>query len=209
MTDIVMKVSLWGQDVAAVVWDKENEYAIFEFLPEFSAKGLDVAPLMMPLEDISRGDRTYYYPSNRNKTFKGLPGLIADSLPDDYGNQIIDEWFASKGLSGMTFSPVDRLCYVGKRGMGALEFEPAQNNPQLEESSVIEIAHLTNLAKEVLGKREDFQVKLSKGDESLLDIIRVGTSAGGAKPKAIIAVNSDMSEVRSGQIGRASCRERV
>lgn len=200
MTDIVMKVSLWGQDVAAVVWDKENEYAIFEFLPEFSAKGLDVAPLMMPLEDISRGDRTFYYPSNRNKTFKGLPGLIADSLPDDYGNQIIDEWFASKGLSGMTFSPVDRLCYVGKRGMGALEFEPAQNNPQLEESSVIEIAHLTNLAKEVLGKREDFQVKLSKGDESLLDIIRVGTSAGGAKPKAIIAVNSDMSEVRSGQV---------
>ncbi|GAB1375111.1 hypothetical protein MASR1M46_20010 [Bacteroidales bacterium] len=83
MTNIVMKVSLWGQDVAAVVWDKENEYAIFG-LPEFSAKGLDVAPLMMPLEDISRGDRTYYYPSNRNKTFKGLPGSDCRLLPDDY-----------------------------------------------------------------------------------------------------------------------------
>lgn len=200
MTDVVLKVTLWGHDVAAVVWDKENEYAIFEFLPEFFAIDLDVAPLMMPLEDIRRGDRLYYYPSNRNNTFKGLPGLIADSLPDDYGNQIIDEWFASKGLSGGTFSPVDRLCYVGKRGMGALEFEPAQHNPQLDESSVIEIAHLTDLAKEVLGKREKFQTELAKGDESLLDIIRVGTSAGGAKPKAIIAVNDDMSEVRSGQV---------
>jgi serine/threonine-protein kinase HipA len=200
MTDVVLKVTLWGHDVAAVVWDRENEYAIFEFLPEFSAIGLDVAPLMMPLEDIRRGDRVYYYPSNRNKTFKGLPGLIADSLPDDYGNQIIDEWFASKGLSGRTFSPVDRLCYVGKRGMGALEFEPAQHSPQLDESSVIEIAHLTDLAKDVLGKREHFQAGLAKGDESLLDIIRVGTSAGGAKPKAIIAVNDDMSEIRSGQV---------
>lgn len=200
MTDVVLKVSLWGHDVAAVVWDREHEYAIFEFLPGFSATGLDVAPLMMPLEDLRRGDRMYFYPSSRNKTFKGLPGLIADSLPDDYGNLIIDEWFASRGLSGRTFSPVDRLCYVGKRGMGALEFEPAQNNPQLDESSVIEIAHLADIAKEVLRKREKFQAELARGDESLLDIIRVGTSAGGAKPKAIIAANNDMSEVRSGQV---------
>ncbi len=99
MTDVVLKVTLWGHDVAAVVWDKENEYAIIEFLPAFFTTGLDVAPLMMPLEDIRRGDRLYYYPSNRNNTFKGLPGLIADSLPDDYGNQIIDEWFASKAQS--------------------------------------------------------------------------------------------------------------
>ncbi len=200
MTDVVLKVSLWGEDVAAVVWDKEREYAIFEFLPNFASTGLDLAPLTMPLDDIRRGDRTYYFPAHRNKTFKGLPGLIADSLPDDYGNQIIDEWFASKGLSDRAFSPVDRLCYVGKRGMGALEFDPAQNNPQLDQSAVVEIAHLTELAKTVLQHRETFQANLAKGDASLLDIIRVGTSAGGAKPKAVIAVNHDLSEIRSGQV---------
>lgn len=146
-------------------------------------------------------DIIYYFAAHRNKTFKGLPGMIADSLPDDYGNQIIDEWFASRGLSGLEFSPVDRLCYVGKRGMGALEYEPAQHDPSLDESSVIEIVHLTELAKEVLGKREEFQAGLRKGnDKSLFDILKVGTSAGGAKPKAIIAVNENMSEVRSGQV---------
>jgi len=202
MTDVILKVSIWGNDVAAVVWDKEREYAVFEFFPGFSATDLDLTPLTMPLEDIRRGERTFYFPSYRdNKTFKGLPGLIADALPDDYGNQIIDEWFASKGLSDRSFSPIDRLCYVGKRGMGALEFEPAQNDPRLDESSVIEIAHLTDLVKEVLSKREKFQTELAKGeDKSLYDILRVGASAGGAKPKAIIAVNDDMSEVRSGQV---------
>lgn len=200
MTDIILKVSIWGKEVAAVIWDKEREFAVFEFFPGFAKAALDIAPLTMPLEDIQRGERIYSFPVLRYKTFKGLPGLIADSLPDDYGNQIIDEWFASKGLSGKTFNPLDRLCYVGKRGMGALEFEPVQNNPQLDESSVIEISHLTDLAKEVLDKREKFQADLAKEDESLLDIIRVGTSAGGAKPKAVIAINDDLSEVRSGQV---------
>ena len=201
MTNLPLIVSIWGQQVAAVVWDSEREYAVLEFFPEFGNANLDLAPLMMPLEDIKRGDRTYYFPTHRNKTFKGLAGLLADSLPDDYGNQIIDEWFASKGLSGLEFNPVDRLCYVGKRGMGALVFEPAQNDPRLDESSIIEISHLTELAKEVLGSRKEFQAGLMKGeDKSLLDILKVGTSAGGAKPKAIIAINEDMSEIRSGQV---------
>ncbi len=93
MTDITLKVSLWGKDVAAVVWDKEREYAIFEFFPEFASAGADVAPLIMPLNDVYRGDRTYYFPAHRNnKTFKGLSGLIADSLPDAYGDQILEEY---------------------------------------------------------------------------------------------------------------------
>ncbi len=201
MTNQPLIVSIWGQQVAAVVWDTEREYAVLEFFSEFENANFDLAPLMMPLEDIKRGDRTYYFPSHKNKTFKGLAGLLADSLPDDYGNQIIDEWFASKGLSGLEFSPIDRLSYVGKRGMGALEFEPAQHNPLLDESSIIEISHLTELAKEALGKRKEFQAGLIKGeDKSLFDILKVGTSAGGAKPKAIIAINGDMSEVRSGQV---------
>ena len=194
-------MSVWGKQVAAVVWDYDREYAILEFFSEFENAGLDLAPLIMPLEEIKRKDRIYYFPAHRNKTFKGLPGLIADSLPDDYGNQIIDEWFASKGLNGLAFSPVDRLCYVGKRGMGALEYEPAQHDPLLDESSVVEISHLSELAKEVLGKRDAFQARLNKSeDKSLLNILKVGASAGGAKPKAIIAINEDMSEVRSGQV---------
>lgn len=201
MTEVVLKVSIWGNDVAAVIWDKEEDYAILEFFSEFANLALDLAPLMMPLQDIRRGERLFFFPNHRSKTFKGLPGLIADSLPDDYGNQIIDEYFASKGLSGRNFNPLDRLCYVGKRGMGALEFEPVINEPELEKSSVVEISHLTELAKGIFENRKQFQIGLSnQEDQSLLDILKVGTSAGGAKPKAIIAVNKDFSEVRSGQV---------
>jgi len=199
--ELVLKVSLWGKDVAAVTWDNDRGHAVFEFFPEFERVGLNLAPLTMPLEDIKRGDRLYSFPTHRGKTFKGLPGLIADSLPDDYGNQIIDAWFASKGMSGLEYTPIDRLCYVGMRGMGALEYEPTQNDRVLDESTVIEIAHLTDLAREVLNQREKFQSNLEKGeDKSLLDMLKVSTSAGGAKPKALIAVNNDMSEVRSGQV---------
>lgn len=201
MTKLPVTVSIWGEEVAAIMWDQERDYAILEFFPDFGTKGIDLSPLIMPLEEIMRGERTYYFPINRGKTFKGLPGLVADSLPDDYGNQIIDEWFASKGLSASGFTPVDRLCYVGGRGMGALEYGPAQHDVSLNESSVIEISHLVELAKEVLGKREEFRFGLdSKREQSLLDILKVGTSAGGAKPKAIIAINRDMTEVRSGQV---------
>lgn len=201
MSDLVLKVSLLDKEVGAVVWDKDKEYAVFEFFEKFEHSGLDIAPLMMPLEDIKRGDKTYFFPSHRGKTFRGLPGLLADSLPDDYGNQIIDAWFASKGISRMKCTPVERLCYVGKRGMGALEFQPEQHDGYLNESSVIEIAHLTDLAKEMLNQRELFQAKLTENeDKSLLDILKVGTSAGGAKPKALIAIREDMSEIRSGQV---------
>lgn len=199
--ELVLKVSLWGIDVAAITWDNDRGHAIFEYFPSFENAGLDLAPLMMPLVDIKRGDKLYSFPTHRGNTFKGLPGLIADSLPDDYGNMIIDAWFASNGMSGSEYTPIDRLCYVGKRGMGALEYEPAQNDRELDESSVIEIAHLTDMAREVLNHREKFQANLEKGeDKSLMDILKVGTSAGGAKPKALIAVNEDMSEVRSGQV---------
>ncbi|MFV0344718.1 MAG: type II toxin-antitoxin system HipA family toxin [Bacteroidales bacterium] len=201
MTKLSVKVSIWGKEVAAMVWDDENEYSVLEFFPDFEKEDIDLSPLMIPLEDLKRGDRIYYFPTNRNNTFKGLPGLIADSLPDDYGNQIIDEWFASKGLTHMEFNSLDRLCYIGKRAMGALEFEPSNHDVSLDESSLVEISYLTELAREVLGKRKVFRAELMRGkDKSLLDILKVGTSAGGAKPKAVIATNEDMSEVRSGQV---------
>ena len=198
--DTILKVTLWGKNVAAVVWDKENGHAVFEYFDSFINERLDIAPLVMSLEEIERGDRIFSFPGHRGKTFKGLPGLLADSLPDDYGNKIIDEWFASKGRTSADFTPVDRLCYIGKRGMGALEFEPANNDNVLDESSAVEIAQLTELAREVLNQRLLFQVDLKKGDKAILDMLKVGTSAGGAKPKAIIAWNEATKEVRSGQV---------
>jgi serine/threonine-protein kinase HipA len=152
------------------------------------------------MEDVLRGDKIYSFPAHKGKTYKGLPGMLADSLPDDYGNMILDEWFAGKGLSINDFTPIDRLCYVGKRGMGALEYEPANKDIALNESTRIEIELLTELAREVLNQRETFQSSLQKGNKAIFDILKVGTSAGGAKPKAIIAVNEQTKEVRSGQV---------
>ena len=198
--DTVLKVTLWGNDIAAVVWDRETESATIEFYESFANRQLDIAPLTMPLEDILRGERIFNFSSNRGKTFKGLPGMLADSLPDDYGNKILDEWFASKGMSISEFTPLDRLCYIGKRGMGALEYEPANNDKALNESSRIEIEQLMELARDVLNQREAFQANIQKENKAILDILKVGTSAGGAKPKAIIAFNEKSKEIRSGQV---------
>jgi len=198
--ETIIKVKLWNHEVAALVWDKKQESGVLEFFPSFPALGLEIAPLKMPLNDITRGERIFQFPANKNKTFKGLPGMLADSLPDDYGNSVIDEWLTSKGLDVAEVTPVDRLCYVGKRGMGALEYEPAINDRFLNESSILEIKQLTELAKEVLNKRTSFNAELHNGEKAYLDILKVGTSAGGAKPKAIIAFNEKTNEVRSGQV---------
>jgi len=195
--ETVLKVKLWGNDVAAVVWDSDKEIAILEFFESFAKNGIDIAPIVMPKNDLLRGERLFSFPTHRNKTFKGLPGLLSDALPDDYGNAVIDEWFALQGMTVST-TPLDRLCYIGTRGMGALEFEPALN--QLNESTVLEIDQLTKLAGQVLNERETFATNLKNGDKNYIDSLRVGTSAGGAKPKAIIAYNDRTKEVRSGQV---------
>ncbi len=198
--DTIIEVSLWNEKVGAMVWDKDKEIGIFEFYDSFAKMDLDIAPLTMPLEDIRRGDRIFQFISNRGKTFKGLPGMLADSLPDDYGNRIIDEWFASRGMNSVEFTPIDRLCYVGKRAMGALEYQPSNHDNRLDESSAIEIDQLAELARTVLNERATFQANLKKEDKSIKDILKVGTSAGGAKPKAIIALNEKTNEIRSGQV---------
>lgn len=196
---MIAKITLWGKEVGVVSWNAEKEYAVFEFIDSFIKEDIDIAPLWMPMEDLLRGERIFSFPALQGKTFKGLPGLIADSLPDDYGNTVIDEWFSSIGLS-VPINPIDRLCYIGRRGMGALEYEPTRGNASLNESSLIEIAALTKLADNVLNQRIEFQEDLRKNRDTLIDILKVGTSAGGAKPKAIIAFNEATREVRSGQV---------
>lgn len=197
MTDNIINVNIWDKNVGILLWDKNRDVSIFEYEPSFLKSGLEIAPLVMPLR--SAAGQRYVFPENKNKCFKGLPGIFADSLPDAYGNQIIEDWFVSRGVSGVDISPLDRLCYVGKRAMGALEYFPAVND-ELETSSVIEIQLLTELAQKILNEREAFQTSLKNEDKKIIDILKVGTSAGGAKPKAIIAYNPKTKEVRSGQV---------
>jgi serine/threonine-protein kinase HipA len=198
--ETILEVILWGKKVGVLAWDKNNELGFFEFYNSFPVSGFDIAPLMMPISSISGGDKIFSFPENRGKTFKGLPGMLADSLPDDYGCAIIDEYFTSKGLSAVEVTPVDRLLYVGIRGMGAFEFQPARDAKILNTSSIIALDHLTALAREILNERVKFQATLRRDELSVMDILKVGTSAGGAKPKAIIAWNEKTNEVRSGQV---------
>lgn len=197
--NIPVKISLWEKEVAVIVWDSKKEYAVIEFLESFVRDKIDLAPLTMPYADLVRGERIFSFPTLSSKTFKGLPGLIADSLPDDYGNSVIDAWFASHGMP-VSITPLDRLCYIGKRGMGALEYEPTIADNVLNESSRLEIPALVALADEVLNKRRVFHANLERNEKEIIDVLKVGTSAGGAKPKAIIAFNKKTKEVRSGQV---------
>ena len=198
MNDLIVTVKLWDKEVGSLYWDNETNSALFDYERSFIRTGLDISPIIMSLKNY-RGV-PYQFLENRNNCFKGLPGLFADALPDAFGNQIINEWFASKGLSNEEITPLDRLCYVGKRAMGALEFEPASPLAGMEESSIIHIEELTELAKSVFTDRTNFQASLRQEGHKILDILKVGTSAGGAKPKAIIAYNDITGEVRSGQV---------
>ncbi len=191
----VATVRAWGRDVGAVAWDDARGVARFEYDPVFLRSGLEIAPLTMPLRA-----GVFSFPLLSRGTFHGLPGLLADSLPDRFGNRIIDMWLARQGRSAEDFTPVERLCYMSTRAMGALEFKPALG-PQTRKAVPIEVAELTRLAAEILRHRTDWAVSL-QGDqaEALNTIIRVGTSAGGNRAKAVIAWNPVTHEVRSGQV---------
>ena len=197
MNDLIVDVKLWGRLVGSLVWDATTGMAVFEYDSAFRRNGIELAPLTMPL---SLGNRPFSFPTNRTECFKGLPGLIADALPDKFGNQIITEWFTRQGLPVGEITPLERLCYVGQRAMGALEFEPSKSSALMNESTEIYIDELTRLAEDIFTKREAFQERMFQEDKTILDILRVGTSAGGAKPKAIIAYNEQTNEVRSGQV---------
>lgn len=198
MDNLIVDVKIWNRLVGSIFWDNEKGVANFEYDPKFLNSGLELSPIIMPLKNSS--GRVYQFLENRNNCFHGLPGLLADALPDAFGNQIINEWFATQGLLDTEITPLDRLCYVGKRAMGALEFEPTKNIKGLDTSSLIHINEITNLAENIFRNRAEFQNKLLNQDKKILDILKIGTSAGGAKPKAIIAYNELTNEVRSGQV---------
>lgn len=193
---MIAKVQLWGRTIGAVSLAEEREVAAFQYAPEFAASGIELSPLVMPLSE-----RVYEFPALPRNTFYGLPGLLADSLPDKFGNALIDAWLATRGRTAGSFSAVERLCYTGARGMGALEFSPALG-PRPRKATKISVDSLVRLAGEVLTHRGDLQGHFHEAgkEKALRDILRVGTSAGGARAKAVIAWNRETNEVRSGQI---------
>lgn len=195
---VVASVKIWNHTVGVVLWDAQQNLGVFEFDKNFPKLGLDISPIMMPIAAIEKGQRVFSFSGLNPETFKGLPGLLSDSLPDKFGNQIIDAWLAQQGKNSQDFTSVDRLCYIGKRGMGALEFEPV-NNVSKENSNKIEIEELVKFAKEVLDERKDFHTN-TDSEKGYSDILQVGSSAGGARAKAVIAYNEVTHEVRSGQI---------
>lgn len=193
---MIAKVQLWGRTIGAVSMEEGRDYAAFQYDPEFAGSGIELSPLTMPLSE-----RVYAFPELSRITFHGLPGLLADSLPDKFGNALINAWLATQGRPPESFSAVERLCYTGTRGMGALEFAPVLG-PKPRKATKIEIDALVRLASEVLTCRGDLQgsFRSAAREKALQDILRVGTSAGGARAKVVIAWNRDTNEVRSGQI---------
>ena len=189
------RVILWGSDIGAVTWLPERGIGVFQYTPEFAQSGIEVAPLMMPLTDAPYG-----FPSLSKETFKGLPGLLADSLPDKFGSILINAWLSRRGRDPGSFTPVERLCYTGTRGMGALEFKPLMSDAPAV-SRKVEIDALVDLANRVLDDRIALKGKFNGVDDqrSIEDILRVGTSAGGARAKAVLAWNPQTGEFRSGQ----------
>ena len=195
-------VKIWGQVIGAVAWSESNGYATFEFDSKFRANQWDLSPILMP---INSGKTRFSFPSLRKRTeaeldtFKGLPGLLADVLPDRYGNDLINLWLAQQGRPLNSMNPVEMLCFIGTRGMGALEFEPS-SLLESKRAFLIEMDSLVAISQKMLSKKASFISNLKADEEkAIMEILRIGTSAGGARPKAVIAYNENTGEVKSGQ----------
>lgn len=189
-------VRLWGRTIGAVLLEDGEDTAVFQYTPEFAAGGIETSPLAMPLRP-----EPYAFPALPYEAFKGLPGMLADSLPDRYGNALINRWLARQGRAPESASAVERLCYMGVRGMGALEFVPTKGPDPTEEED-IQVAELVRLASAILSERDNFETTVAAGEEEggLLEILSVGMSAGGARAKAMIAWDPRTDRVRSGQV---------
>ncbi len=192
----VAAIKLWGRTIGAVATVEGSDVTAFQYDPEFAMSQIQVAPFMMPLSS-----EVYRFPSLSRQTFHGLPGLLADSLPDKFGSALIDAWLATQGRPANSFNAVERLCYTGTRGMGALEFAPVLG-PRARTSSKIQVDQLVELASMVLSDRSTLAESLDDQEktDALKSILRVGTSAGGARAKAVVAWNPTTQEVRSGQV---------
>jgi serine/threonine-protein kinase HipA len=189
----IAEIHLYETLIGAVAWDDAREIGVFEYDPAFLRSGIEVSPITLPL----RAGR-FSFPELPRETFKGLPGMLADSLPDKFGNLLINQWLTRQGRTPESFNPVERLCYLGTRAMGALEFKPSLLTAGPSET--LHLDELVKLAAEALASRNGLHVNLEKSPEALATILRVGTSAGGARAKAVICWNPRTGEVKSGQV---------
>lgn len=194
----VINVRFKQHEVGAVSFDTQTGLGAFEYAPSFIKTGIELSPLKMPL-----AQGIYSFPELDFNTFKGLPGLVADSLPDDFGNAVLNAWVAMRGKSPNDITPLQRLQYTGARCMGALEYAPATQIKSLNASQQVDIDSLLSIAQAILNTRNDFSVELSKNNaddlEAMLALLSVGMSAGGARAKAVLAFNADFTQARSGQ----------
>lgn len=190
-------VNLWGTPIGYVSMDADERYARFQYDSDFADFGIELAPLHMPV----RIGYIYQFQNLHPRSFHGLPGLLADSLPDKYGRRIVDVWLSRTGRRPEEFNAVDRLCYTGTRGMGALEFDPSTGDGTAKDQA-LEACELVALASMAFADKEKLDTKLIHGQEetALLDVVSVGASAGGARAKAVIAYNPQTKQIRSGQI---------
>lgn len=186
-------VTLWGTTVGYFHLDEGKKYVSFEYDKDFVRMGIEISPLMMPLSN-----RIYEFPELVTPAFRGVPGLLADSLPDKFGNAVIDQWLAAEGRTPESFNVVERLCYTGKRGMGALEYVPALN-AHGDNDDQISIARLVDFASAVLEEKENILLS-AQSDVDFKQLLKLGTSAGGARAKAVIAYNVKTGDMRSGQV---------
>jgi len=195
-------VKIWGVLAGAVAWDGRTGIATFEYDDAFKKRNWDLSPLKMPIQSAKKIFNFPELKPGRNSpfdTYKGMPGLLADVLPDKYGNQLINRWLAQNGREPNSMNPVEMLCFIGTRGMGAMEFEPAALKESKRTFS-IEMDSLVDIAKKMLFQKSSLKTNLKKEDEeAMTEILKIGTSAGGARPKAVIAYNEKTGEVRSGQ----------
>lgn len=186
------EVKLWGTTVGSVALAEGRDYASFQYDEGFIHSGIELSPISMPLSG-----QVYSFPQLPFRSFHGLPGLLADSLPDKFGNAIIDSWLESQGRRAGSLNPIERLCYTGSRGMGALEYVPATGPNQTPEQ-ILQVDRLVDLASRILTQRKTMATQ--QDDLAMEQIIRVGTSAGGARAKAVVAWNERTKEMRSGQV---------
>lgn len=192
------EVWLWDKMVGALAWSPDTRLASFEYTPEWIETGVQIAPLRMPCQ--MQGQSIFQFPQLNPATYKGLPACFADTLPDDFGNAVINAWLARTGRDPQSFNPLERLLYSGKRGMGALEYAPALRQIK-SPNDKLELESLIQLAQQVLDQRTGVNSNLHQtGNEDLTAILQVGTSAGGARAKALVAINQSRTEIRSGQV---------
>lgn len=195
MKDNIIQVQLWNKDVGLLSWDDKHGCSVFQFDKDFIKYGWNIAPLIAPL-DSAYVQKSFPMSGNKEKLYGGLPEFIADSLPDYWGNIVFQKWMEANHLHPKSVNAVDRLSFIGKRAMGALEFQPT--HIQEDASINIELSSLYELANRLFLDRQDVNIDMSN-NLIMEDLYKVGTSAGGQRPKAIIGMDEDTGIIRSGQ----------